>query len=631
MLCLPLKAYAEKNDKWDQYRILFVKAEKALAKKNYTEFKNLKAKLIHYPLYPYLEYADLENRIHTATPQEFKNFLEKFSDSPLVPQLRKLWLNTKGKQENWEEYLYAYLPTQDLGLQCQYLWATYQAYKNKSIFDKVLPLWMTGKPHPKACEILFTAWQEEGYLTKPLVWQRIQLAIQHENEPAARKLSLYLKKSEQALVDLWLYIHNNPEMISNEKYFRGKHPALLEILVHGVSRIAKKNPELAVKLWPIIAKTYPFTEKHWGHVVRAIGLSFAFQRHPDAEKWLEKVPVEFSNTAVHEWRIRAAITKNNWPGVLKWTNLLPNDLSNEAQWKYWKARAHEMLQEQESSQEILQQLTTERNYYGFLASHKLLKPYALSYNKIVISTKALFSVAKRIGIRRAREWHILGRDNKGKEEWRLATQLLSDTERQAAAKLALDWGLPNWAIVALANSKDKNAIQLRFPVLHSKYILTAAEVNQIDPAWIFAVTRQESAFMPNARSAAGALGLMQLMPSTAQMIAKQQKLNLKHDNDIMHIDKNIRLGSRYLRMMLNEHQSNPVLATAAYNAGPGRVKRWLPEFSMQADAWIESIPYKETRDYVKNVLTYTVIYQQILGKQPGLQQHMPNIEAQIPL
>jgi len=124
---------------------------------------------------------------------------------------------------------------------------------------------------------------------------------------------------------------------------------------------------------------------------------------------------------------------------------------------------------------------------------------------------------------------------------------------------------------------------------------------------------------------------MQLMPSTAQMIAKQQKLNLKHDNDIMHIDKNIRLGSRYLRMMLNEHQSNPVLATAAYNAGPGRVKRWLPEFSMQADAWIESIPYKETRDYVKNVLTYTVIYQQILGKQPGLQQHMPNIEAQIPL
>ncbi|MDB6096209.1 MAG: hypothetical protein JWM09_487 [Francisellaceae bacterium] len=614
------------EDKWNHFRQQFNKAELAFNKGKYTEFEKLKEQLRDYPLYPYLVYADLERRIDKLSLLEFKDFMNRYSDTPLHEQLRKLWLNTKAKQEKWEDYLHAYVPSEDTGMQCQYLWAKLNVYHNKAVLTKVEPLWLQGKSLPKVCDPLFNAWQENGYLTRALVWQRVKLAIQADNSLVAKRLSKYLKRSEQALVELWVYIHNNPEIVIDPKYFKGRHPALLEMIVHGISRIAKDKPEAAVELWPLIAKRYAFTERHWGLVVRAIGLSYAYKRHPDAEKWLSKVPAMYTNQLVHEWRIRVALSKDDWHGVLHWIEELPPELHHSSQWQYWKARALSKLNKITESNDILQKMVHERNYYGFLANHLLLKPYnTMSQSKITISARSLISVARRPCIARAREFYILKKLNKGQEEWRFATQMMADTERQAAARLALDWQLPKWAIMALANAKDKNAYQLSFPILHSEQIFKAAQLNQIDPAWIFAVTRQESAFMPKAKSHAGAMGLMQIIPSTAKMLARKLNIHLKSLEDVFHIEKNIHFGSHYLKMMLEDNQNNPVLATAAYNAGPNRVKKWMPNFTMAADAWIETIPYNETRNYVKNVLSFTVIYQQILGNQPQLNHYMPLI------
>ena len=193
----------------------------------------------------------------------------------------------------------------------------------------------------------------------------------------------------------------------------------------------------------------------------------------------------------------------------------------------------------------------------------------------------------------------------------------------------MGWKLPNWSIVALANAANKNNLSLRFPKTYSKYIFREAKRNHLDPALIFAITRQESAFVTTARSCAGALGLMQLIPSTAKMIAKKVHEPLRNNKDLLKADKNIKLGSKYLRVLLDKYQSNAVLAAAAYNAGPARIKNWLPEYDMPADSWIETIPFKETRNYVQNVLTYTVIYQQILGKKPRLSSHMPIISGSL--
>jgi soluble lytic murein transglycosylase len=189
------------------------------------------------------------------------------------------------------------------------------------------------------------------------------------------------------------------------------------------------------------------------------------------------------------------------------------------------------------------------------------------------------------------------------------------------------WGLPNWSILALSKATDKNALELRFPIVHSSSIIQEAKRNQLDPAMVFAVTRQESAFVAHARSSSGALGLMQLMPATAQLVAKKSLTKYKGHSALLEPATNIRLGTHYLKMMLDSHENHPILATAAYNAGPGRVRKWLPEKESPADAWVENIPFKETREYVKNVMTYTIIYQQLLGQKLKQPKRLPTIPA----
>ncbi len=607
-------------------RELFLQAEAALSQGQMSLYQKLKARLTRYPLFPYLLYAEYDRRMPSLTFEEFHHFVDNYPDSPLAGQLRKRWLQTKAKQEDWKAFLKAYQPTEDVSMQCYQLWASLRTHHDpKIILNQISTLWMSGKTPPKSCEAPFAVFERSGMMTRPLAWQRIKLLIQEGNETLARKMSKYLKKSEISLVELWLMIHNNPYLVTQHKYFTDHHPAYLEMIVDGVSLIAKTKPEAAIKIWQQIGHRYKFAERHWGLVVRAIGLSYALQRNPDSERWLNKVPAIYANQAVHEWRIRVTLAKEDWPSVLRWVKNLPEFLAKTDEWQYWQARALEMVNRRPESQLILTKLSNTRSYYGFLASHQLLRPYLIHQHKTAIEKSLAEAIAEKKSILRARELHILGRFIKAKTEWIFATNRLTDKEKHAAASLAIKWNLPNWAILALSKANNKDDISLRFPVIYTKHILQEAHKHEIDPAWILAITRQESAFVPHAKNPSGATGLMQLMPSTAQMVARKKQIPLSNEAALLEPLTNIQLGSGYLKMMLDAHRNNAVLATAAYNAGPGRIKKWLPVYDTAADLWIETIPYKETREYVKNVMTYTAIYQEILGKKPTLSRHMPYI------
>jgi len=620
-------ATAQVKSDFNQQRMLFLKAETTLNQSQFAQFQKLKKQLVHYPLYPYLLSAEFNKRLQSVTYEELHKFMETYPDSPLSEQLKTRWLQTKAEQKDWIGYLKAYKPSKDTCLQCNYIWAQMQTSGHtKAVLDQVQPLWLKSKTSPKACTLVFKAWEESGLMTRPMLWQRIKLVIQEGNESLARYLAKYLTKSELALVELWIMIHNNPYLITEPKYFVAEHPAYLEMIVHGASQIAKSNPTTAIQMWQLIHRKYPFTERHWGLVVRAIGLAFAKQRHPEAEKWLTKVPNIYTDHPVHEWRIRVALTKEDWHTVLHWIKTLPEEMAKTEEWKYWHARALEKVGRTRDSQAILTEVAPSRSYYGFLASKHLLKPYYITHQKINVSKAQIQAVHQRPGILRAQELYLLGRRTKALAEWQLVTNRMNDPDRQAAAKLALQsWNLPNWSILALSNASNKDVLDLRFPLVHAPKILNEAEKHQIDPALIFAVTRQESAFISDAKSSAGAMGLMQLIPSTAAMIAKKKQIKLKGSSALFEPHVNIQLGSGYLKMLLDKHQKNSVLAAVAYNAGPGRIKKWLPVSDMDADTWIETIPFKETREYVKNVMTYTVIYQQLLGKKPTLSNHMPHI------
>lgn len=606
----------------------FLQAETAQAKGQTEVYQKLKKQLTQYPLYPYLLATEYEDDIQSLSLSKFQNFMDQHYDTPMAENLRGLWLNARARQDDWTGFLKAYIPTEDISLQCQFLWAEYNTREDKKvILEQTLPLWLSGKDRPRACEAIFKQWEQSSFMTRPIMWQKIKLAMQAGNIKLARYLKQFIRKEECALVELWINVHNNPYLITQSKYFTANHPATLEMITQAVAKIAQTKPEAALKIWQQIGHQYAFKEKHWGYVVREIALSFAREKNPLAEKWLAEVPDVYANHAVHEWRMKIALSKNDWQNLFTWTKRLPEALATNEAWQYWQARALEKLNRKEESHALLNKLAQTRSYYGFLASQKLGKPYFFAHQKFALEANHLVSIASKKAIQRAKELYTLGREAKARAEWVLSTQRMNDKERHAAAALAIRWGLPNWSILALSKANNKNDLELRFPLVYQQPIIQQAKQHQIDPAWVYAVARQESAFINNARSAAGALGLMQLMPGTAHLVARKHQLPLNGPASILEPNTNIQLGTRYLKMMLDAHENHPILATAAYNAGPGRIKKWLPNANMPADSWIEMIPYKETREYVKNVLTYTIIYQQLLGYKTIKPKPLPEIPA----
>ena len=390
-------------------------------------------------------------------------------------------------------------------------------------------------------------------------------------------------------------------------------------------KIARNNPETAVKLWKILENKHDFNENHWGTIVKEIGLSLARKLDPNATKWLDSIPVGMVNKEVYDARLKLAVNHNAWEHITKVYADLPEEESRSSKWRYWHARALEMLGNREASQTALINLSKTRDYYGFLASARTLKAYAFNNQPNDLPEEVIESVLSMPAIIRAYELKHVDKIHVGRTEWSKALEEMNDQQRLAAAQIAAKWEVPNWAIVALANASNKNDLLLRFPKTYSDLIHKEARYNDIDPELLFAITRQESAFIPTAKSPVGALGLMQIMPQTGKMLARLNRESLHSHHELLKPEKNIRLGSKYVRMMLDKHQQNPALAAASYNAGPHRVANWLPSYDMPTDSWIETIPYKETREYVQNVLTYTVIYQQLLGKTPRLNKYMPII------
>ncbi|HLF66334.1 MAG TPA: transglycosylase SLT domain-containing protein, partial [Gammaproteobacteria bacterium] len=257
-------------------------------------------------------------------------------------------------------------------------------------------------------------------------------------------------------------------------------------------------------------------------------------------------------------------------------------------------------------------LANERNYHGMLASDLLHQTYTLNDKPYAPSAQAVASVNKDPSVIRARELLALDRIIDARREWMATLNYFNEEQLQAAAKLATQLKLYDRAILTAAKAQNRDDLSVRFPLAYAADMKRSAQKNNISPAWAFAITRQESAFLYDATSSAGAMGLMQLLPSTAQQVAKQSGQSF-NKNILTVPAKNIALGTTYLRDMAVKFNKNTVLASAAYNAGATRVYRWLPDQAMPTDIWVETIPFRETRNYVQNVFSYQVIYQNRLG------------------
>jgi soluble lytic murein transglycosylase len=630
LLCLallPLPLSAAPEDTREAQRSRFVAAEKALKQGATGRYRTLKSGLQNYPLLPYLEYRELRGRLSKARDSEVEKFLKQYSDTPLALRMRRAQLDRLASRGAWKRYLDFYQPDINVRRQCHYLNALIKTGEKDSALAQVEPLWLHGDSRPEACDPVFKTWREAGKLTPELTWQRIDLAMERGKTGLARYLRRFLPKQERKWFDQWQRLHNKPARVATTNKLDVPAPQQQKILAHAVQRLARKDGEKARSAWHRLSQLTPFSSTQKARVEHALALAMIREGHPNVLGYLDGIKPEADNRRLLEARIRVALSNRDWPRLTRWISELPEELRKEESWRYWRARALAEQGDAEKAKGYFEQLANERSYYGFLAADRLKVDYSFGHQPVMVNQQRFQELTLQPGIARAQELYALGRLIDARREWEASIRDLDTESLQTAAKLAHNMTWHDRTIMALARAKSWHDLELRFPLEHRDNIASRAKERQLDSAWVFAVIRQESAFIRDAHSRVGAMGLMQLMPRTARHVARNLKRRAPSRSELLKPETNIDLGTAYLRQVMDQLNGNHVLATAAYNAGPHRVRAWLPEQTTDADLWVELVPFRETRKYLKRVLTYSVIYRKRLGLEPQrLADTMPPIQ-----
>ncbi|MBW9255999.1 MAG: transglycosylase SLT domain-containing protein [Candidatus Thiodiazotropha sp. (ex. Lucinisca nassula)] len=593
----------------------FLAAETALSKGDMAIYQALREELIGYPLLVYLDYQETVKHIDQQSVQGISNRLSRLEGTPLQSMLNNQWLRFLSKHELWQTYLQFSKPGGSVRQQCRRLQAMLKTGQAEQAYSEVPGLWLNGRSQPKVCDPVFKSWIDAGHLTEQQVWQRFNMAMSQRQTRLANYLKRYLSKTEQQIADLWLKLYRQPAKIG--KLYGINHPMKDEMAIQIIRKLAWRDVEAAFGAWEKLQPMGIFSDKQQQKAIYALAGGLA--REPDkqlSQRFNQLLPEQLKlDSRVSEKALQAALQVNDWTWVLQLVESLSATEKQQAQWQYWHARALTKLDRENEARAILKQLSQERSYYGFMAANQLGVPPKLEHIALQSDQTITAVMALNPGLQRARELHMLKRPMSARREWNLALKKATPEELKAAAHLAQNWNWPSQSIITLAKLRHWNDLELRFPLAHQETITGQARGHGIDRAWVYAILRQESAFISDARSSAGARGLMQLMPKTAKQVAKELKHSPLKLDDLFRPEVNIRLGTGYLNKIYRQLQENPVLATAAYNAGPHRVKSWLPDQTQATDIWIETIPFHETREYLKRVLAYTVIYNYRLGEQ----------------
>ena len=590
----------------------FLKAERLLAQSYSERYKSLYNQLYYYPLQPYLDQRRLMETMQISSAGEIALFLEKHKDSPLDWPLRKAWLKYLAKKGKGSLFLSFYQKTSNTVLSCQKLHFSLKAGLPKSVvLPQVTKLWLVGKSLDKVCDPIIKQWQQAGYRTDEIVLQRIALAADGGKHTLIPYLTNLLPKEQQYLGRLWHQARRDPATVTRQNKFIKKSAKESQIYTYGIKRLIWRDPDKALASYKKAQQYFTFSASQNEQITEKFAVALSSKNHAKAMTWLERLDPKNVDRSIMQWQLTEVLKQQDWQLVLKELATMPTKYKTELQWQYWYARALIATDELERGQDVMNELANKRHYYGFLAASYLDTPVSLQNSPLTISSQEKNNILLYPSAKRAFEFYYLGRYIEARREWRFWLTQLNDREKLVAAKLANENGWFDRAIFTLSQVGYLDDVELRFPKAFDKKINQHAKNQAINPAWAFSIARRESSFMTDARSPVGAKGLMQLMPNTAKQL-KRGSVSRKY---LYNAENNIKLGTKYLRKLLDKNKGNQILATASYNAGPYRVKKWLKNSSaMPADIWIETIPFKETRNYVKSVLAYQEIYQHKPGQ-----------------
>lgn len=619
VLCLSLGSVTLADTRFDQ-RAKYQRAMKYLDSGQRSRFLKLKNELADYALEPYLAYADQTRRLPRQSHDQIDAFRTQYADTPLGDSLMQNWLYSLGKRGRWRDYLKYFDPRiRTAILTCYELTAMHKTGRSDEAFERAEAIWMVDYSQPDECDAILKAWRDAGNLTPELTWRRFRISLLANHTSLASYLSRFLSAADKELGSLMRQVHRRPNITMRKSLFKGDDPRTREVILHGIRRMARRDANQALDLWEDYVQIKSFSEVELADTYTYLAIKLGAQY--DTRGRIDGIPVNLrSNPELLEAHTRLALYNGDWNETLVLIHAMPGELQQQPNWRYWKARVLAQSSDpadQASAFAIFEKISHTRDFYGFLAADRLQTPYHLENSAIDAGSEEIARVESLPGIQRALELFTLEKKTWARREWRFSTSNLNTTDLEIAAKVAYNWGWYEQAIHTAIKAEKWDDLSVRFPLAYHEYFISNARISDIPINWSLAIARQESSFMPDAKSSAGALGIMQIMPATAKLIAGSAMVSYKSKRDLIDPLKSIKLGSTYLGQMLRRFNNNRILASAAYNAGPSRVEGWLNE-NQPLDVWIETIPFKETRNYVQNVLLFSVIYSHRIDHQQPL-------------
>jgi soluble lytic murein transglycosylase len=608
------------SERLEDQRARFLKAEAALEQRDMDRYKELLPSLEGYPLYPYLELLRMQKRLFVATPGEVHEMMATHGHIPKAHRLRWAWLLHLGRSGEWETLAREHDgSTGSDRLRCLSLQAQLKTGNHSRVMNQVPELWRSGYSLPDACNPLLDYWRDNGGLTADLAWTRFQMALEAGNYNLASYLRRYLDSDDRNYSSRLIELHHRPDRLRLSHNFDRHHPRAATVVAHAIQRLVQTNPEKAAKVWPFYRERFDFAESDIARIEKRLGLILATRFHEDAAKWLDSALQYNDDASLHEWRVRIALRKRDWPGTLDAIKVMPHSLSSKPDWQYWLARALDQTGHPQAAQAIFETIADNRSFYGFMAADQLGKPYELNHKGLVFEEDQVSKVSATPALKRARELYKLDRLDEARREWRQMRAGLDDRQILLASRLAQGWGWHEQGVQGAIATSAWDHLAMRFPLAYREQFHSAAREQGLDVNWIYALARQESAFRHDARSHRGAIGLLQLLPATARQTAREAGMPYNNLATLLDPKANIQLGTAHLSTLLKEFDDNRILATAAYNAGAHRVRQWLGKETadLDSDIWVETMPYHETRQYVRRVMAYTVIYGYRRGEPPG--------------
>jgi len=612
------KVPAQQSDEHAEARAVFERAWKQAGLGNTKAVAQAIESIPDYPLTPYLRFELKRQTLGKQSGSDMERFLAKYSDWSFARHLERQWLKTLASAGDHEALLRYGTRSKDAEVRCHIERARLKRGETDGLARRTRELWLSPASQPKACDPLFRWWQRQGNPDGDTAWRRFGLAVEAGENGLARYLKRYLDQTDRALADGWLRIATRPAAGLAAAADWSDLEQVRQLMAWGLERLARSDWQRADSMHRRLDSRFSFSADEIGPALRQIALFRAVDLDPGAVDAIDALGARWIDQQMLEWRLRAALAHAQWREVLDSVLRMPAQQQLRERWRYWRARALAELGRAEAGL-MYATLATESDYYGFLAALRSNQPLTLCSRDIDAEGETQRRLLRDAEFSRAVELYRAGLVWHARWTFERVSRRLSAREQRQAALLAAGLGWHDRAIVSLGRSGAMDAYAWRFPVVERERVSLNADRHEVSPALIMGLMRAESAMQADARSPAGARGLLQLMDGTARSVARRNGIAYNGASDLYDPARNIALGVAHLGELQQRFNGDWTLVAAAYNAGIGNAKRWQDERpDLPRDIWIETLPFFETRDYIPRVLAFATVYEWQLGKTPSV-------------